>query len=495
MNSVPEQKSLKLNMLLNAIKGVMSIIFPLVSFPYASKILGVDNMGKYGFANSVVSYFLLFADLGISVYAIREGAKIRSDKERISIFASEMYSIHCISSAGALVLMVLCVVAVPKLQVYRSLLFIMSFQILFRAIGVEWVYSIYEEYTYITVRTIFFQFIALIMLISLVKTERDINIYTGINVITVVMTNVINYFRSNKLCHIRVTCHIQFKTHIKAILILFYMNLTVSIYVASDTTILGFMCGDFVVGIYSLSTKIYSIVKTIISSVLIVSIPRLSALLNRDDKLEFANVATDIYKTLLSVMLPAIVGIILLRKEIILIAANETFLQADSSLVLLSIALFFCMGAWFWGQCILVPLGKERYVFYITLLSATANIVLNLLLIPRAKENAAAFTTIVAEGIAYISCMVIGRKQVHLGKLWQLVLKVLMGCCGILAGFIVVSPLKNWMHIHFIVAVFLSLIIYIAIEIFLKNEVFTEVFSGMQKRLKKLLLARNKTGD
>lgn len=492
MEIMDKKKSLKLNMVLNAVKGIMGIIFPLISFPYASKILGVENIGKYGFANSVNSFFLLFADLGISTYAIREGAKIRSDKEKISVFASEIFSINCISSACALVLMVLCMMAVPKFQSYRGLLFIMSFQILFRAIGVEWIYSVYEEYIYITIRTIFFQIAALIMLFTLVETERDIYVYTSINVVMGILINMINFIWSRRLCNIRMVYNVHYKTHMKTILILFFMNLTVSIYVASDTTILGFMCDDYTVGIYSVSTKIYNIVKTIISSVLIVSIPRLSALSNQEDKDKFAYVATDIYKTLLSVMMPAIIGIILLRQEIILIAANKTFIQAESSLVLLSVALFFCMGAWFWGQCILVPFEKEQYVFYITLVSAAMNIILNLILIPIGRENAAAFTTILAEAIAYFSCMIMGRKQVLLGKLGKTMLKVLMGCCGIVVCFIIMHPLKDRIVIHFITVVLFSIIIYGLIEIFLKNEVFVEVLRGVQKRFKSLYQKRRK---
>lgn len=481
MNNNLKQKSLKMNMILNAVKGIMSIIFPLISFPYASKVLGVDNIGKFGFANSVITYFILFADLGISTYAIREGAKMRSDKEKINTFASEMFSLNCVSSVCSLGVLFLCIGVVPKFQSYRALLFIMSFQILFRAIGVEWIYSVYEEYTYITIRTVFFQIIALILLFLLVKTEKDIVVYTRINVVTSVLANIINFIRSKKFCTIRLTGKISYTAHMKTILILFFMNLTVSIYVVSDTTIIGFICDDYTVGIYSLSTKIYSMIKTVISSVLIVSIPRLSALLNENSRHQFEEVATDIYKTLLSVMLPTIVGIILLRREIILIAANETFLAAQSSLALLGIAMFFCMGAWFWGQCVLVPLQKEKSVFYITLVSAGVNIVLNFILIPIGKENAAAFTTILAEAIAYFSCMVIGRKQICLGKLRKTIGKILAGCGGF--GCLIVMQPTDWTGAYSTLIVSLSIVIYIGIEIFLKNEVFLEI----SKRLKSLL--------
>lgn len=75
--SIEQQKSLKLNMVLNAIRGILSVLFPLITFPYVSRILGVENIGKYNYANSIISYFLLLSGLGIGSYAIRDGAALR----------------------------------------------------------------------------------------------------------------------------------------------------------------------------------------------------------------------------------------------------------------------------------------------------------------------------------------------------------------------------------------------------------------------------------
>ena len=66
-------RSLGTNALLNGIKNVMALCFPLISFPYVSRILKVENLGKYTFSQSFVSYFVLLAGLGISTYAVREG--------------------------------------------------------------------------------------------------------------------------------------------------------------------------------------------------------------------------------------------------------------------------------------------------------------------------------------------------------------------------------------------------------------------------------------
>ena len=208
----------------------------------------------------------------------------------------------------------------------------------------------------------------------MVKTEDDVNIYALITVISSGGSGILNYLHAKKYCRVKLTTKVNWKRHMRPILVLFATSVTVTIYTSSVVTILGLLCGDTSVGLYSVSTKVYSLVKTLLSSVLIVSIPRLSALLGSDDRGAFNEMAADIYKTLISLVLPALCGIILLRKEIILILADESYLASVNSLALLSVALFFCLGAWFWGQCILVPFQKENTVFIVTVIGAIVNL-------------------------------------------------------------------------------------------------------------------------
>ena len=89
-----KQKSIKINLIMNTIKTLMSLIFPLITFPYASRILGATGIGRVNYASSIVSYFSMFAALGISTYAVREGARIRDDKEKFSKFSREHKFVH-----------------------------------------------------------------------------------------------------------------------------------------------------------------------------------------------------------------------------------------------------------------------------------------------------------------------------------------------------------------------------------------------------------------
>ena len=69
-------KSIKTNAVLNVIKTSVTIAFSLITYPYAMRVLGVNNIGAVNYVQSVINYFALFAMLGVSSYAIREGAKL-----------------------------------------------------------------------------------------------------------------------------------------------------------------------------------------------------------------------------------------------------------------------------------------------------------------------------------------------------------------------------------------------------------------------------------
>lgn len=74
-----KNKSLGLNAIFNGMQNMLNLLFPLITFPYISRVLSVQGVGKYNFANSINSYFLLIASLGISTFAVREGSKLRDN--------------------------------------------------------------------------------------------------------------------------------------------------------------------------------------------------------------------------------------------------------------------------------------------------------------------------------------------------------------------------------------------------------------------------------
>mgnify|MGYP000106819924 CR=1 FL=1 len=191
-------KSLKINTILNMIKTCSNIIFPLITFPYISRVLMTENVGKVNFGDSYVSYFSLIASLGITTYAIRECAKVRDNREKLEETASQIFSINLCTTGLAYVLLFLSLIIFRRLDVYRNLIMIQSVVIIFTTLGADWLNSAMEDFKYITIRSIIFQIISMILMFTFVKSTSDYMKYAAISVLSTSGYNILNIvYRKN----------------------------------------------------------------------------------------------------------------------------------------------------------------------------------------------------------------------------------------------------------------------------------------------------------
>ena len=180
-----KEKSIKLNAVLNVMKTVLSLVFPLITFPYITRVLQVNAIGKYDFSVSVISYFSLIAALGITTYAVREGTKYRGDQEKMNQFASEIFSINLYATIVSYILLFLALMFVDKLKSYNIVIGILSLEILLATLSVVWIYNIYEDFGYITFVTFILQFVSIILMLLFVHSADDLYKYVIISVIYV----------------------------------------------------------------------------------------------------------------------------------------------------------------------------------------------------------------------------------------------------------------------------------------------------------------------
>ena len=436
-----KKRSLSTNALLNAIKTLFSILFPLITFPYVSRIIQVENLGKISFGESIISYFSLIAALGISNYAIREGAGLREKKEEMSTFASQIFSINMITTVVAYGMLAVIMACSQKLIQNKSLLFIQSLVILFTTLGVDWLFSIYEEYMYITIRSLLFQVISLLALFVFVKDQDDYLRYAMITVFSSVGANILNFIRARKYCRIRLTAKMDFVRHIKPMLILFFNTIAVTIYVNSDSTMIGYLVGDYSLGIYSVATKVYMIVKRVFNAFIIVTLPSLSICISEGRRDVYKKKLENIANVLVVLVLPAAVGINVLCREIILVLSGENYLEAAPALHILSIALVFAVLASFMTTSILLPMKLENCILKATGISAVLNISLNFIFIPLYKQNGAAVTTVLAEGAVLVIAACYARRQIRLEGIIRNAVSSLAGCVGIVLVSLILKQL------------------------------------------------------
>lgn len=477
--------SLKKNAILSVVKQILRVAFPLITFPYVSRILLEDNLGKYNFTLSIISYFSIFAALGINAYAIREGARIRDDKQKLEAFASEIFTINLITTVLSYLALFSLYMCWPKLHGYTLLLFVQSLTIIAGTLGVDWINSIFEDFEYMTKRYIFVKCIALIAIFLFIKNESDYVLYAGINSCVEILASVMNIFYVRRYVHVKMTKRLRLCVHIKPMLILFANSLAIIVYTNADMTMLGIYKGDAEVGVYSVASKMYQIAKTLTNAVTIVMVPRLASLLGDNNRKRYDELIKKTIKTIATFMFPMIAGIFLLSDEIILFLGGVTFIYGSTSLKILSIALIpVCIGGIFFDGVLIVN-RKEKLCFLITLLSASINILLNIFLIPWIGINGAAITTLVAELINCIASIIFSNKyyeKIHAMDFDGI--SVFVGVVCIIVSCVYLKKSLNG-YIYSAVCICVCAVEYFAVLLFLKNSILRSLLDSFKRKVKK----------
>lgn len=165
----------------------------------------------------------------------------------------------------------------------KTLLTITSVSIILNTLGVTWLYSALEQYSYITIRNIVCKLISIVLMFIFVHDPSDYVIYGVIAVLASGGSNLLNFINLRKYISLRPVGHYNFKQHLQPIFVFFATSVAVSIYTNLDTVMLGFMTDDTQVGLYSASVKVKTLLLAIVSSLGNVLLPRLSVYIHDND--------------------------------------------------------------------------------------------------------------------------------------------------------------------------------------------------------------------
>ena len=396
------KKSLKVNFIMNAILTMSQFIFPLITFPYVSRILLPTGTGKVSFATSVISYFLMFAQLGIPTYGIRVCAKVRDDREELTRVAQELLFINLLTSVFSYIVLFFSLAFVERLYDERTLYIVISLNIVLNAIGMEWLYKALEQYTYITIRSLVFKLISVLTMFLLVHKQSEYVIYGGITILAGSASNIFNFINVHKYIDLKPVGNYNLKRHLKPILIFFAMSCATTIYTHLDTVMLGFMVSDDDVGYYNAAVRIKSILVSIVTSLGTVLLPRASYYIEHGKIADFQRITKKALNFVFLVATPLMLYFVFFAKEGIYFLSGEAYSGSIVPMQLIMPTLLLIGITNILGIQILVPLGREKTVLYSEIAGATVDIIINLLLIPKLASAGAAIGTVVAELVVFV---------------------------------------------------------------------------------------------
>lgn len=397
-----KQHSIRYNFLMNFILTASQFLFPIITFPYVSRVLTAAGNGRVSFAASVANYFIMVASLGIPTYGVRACAQVKNDRVLLSKTVHELFIINFVVTLFTTVSFFACVCFVPKLYAEKTLFYINGINILLNMFGMNWLYQALEQYDYITYRSIAFKLLSILLMFLLVHHQSDYVIYCAIGVFAAVGSYVFNLLRLPKVINVRWYGDYHFKRHLKPILILFSQSLAVSIYTNLDTVMLGFMRTETDVGYYHAAVKIKMLLLSVVSSLGNVLLPRMSFYAQEKKMTELVDTMLKAlnYTTLMSV--PLTTFFVWNAKNVIYLLAGEGYSGAVLAMQIITLAVIPNGLTCVLGVQVLTALEKEKYVLLSVCVGAVTDFILNLLLIPKFGAAGAAFATMVAEYIVLI---------------------------------------------------------------------------------------------
>ncbi len=384
-------KNTNKNFIYNVIYQVFIFIIPLITTPYISRVLGVDNVGVYSYTYSIVNYFMLCGLLGINNFGSRSIARSCKNKDEMSEEFSNIYFLQLI-----LTIIMLVLYYVFTLLIYRYNLKIMLIQSIFLvsvAFDINWFYFGMEKFKITISRNIIIKLLSLIFVFCLVKNSNDLWKYTLIMSCSTLISQIYLWFFIKKYIIFKKPSLNKILRNLKSCLILFIPVIAYSIYRIMDKTMIGYIANTIELGNYESAEKIINIPIGFITALGTVMLPHMA----KANDAEIKRKISDTYRLILLFTVPMCFGIFVISTDFSNVFFGDKFILTSGIIKFLIITVIFSAIANVVRTCYLIPKEKDKIYVTSTILGALVNLILNLIFIKKYGAYGACIGTICAE--------------------------------------------------------------------------------------------------
>ncbi len=406
--------SLKKNLFYSILLILANYVFPFLTYPYVSRVLGVNGIGTCNFVDSIINYFILFSTLGIDSLGVREIARHKDDKEALDRTFSNIFIVNLSLTAIMLAVLLVCTFTVPKLSDHKDLMFLGAFKLVFNCLLVEWLFRGLEDFRLITIRSILVKTIYVVCVFLFVRERSDVWLYYLLSSLMVVVNALVNMFFSRTRVRI-VFSGVKFWSTFKSLLALGVYAILTSMYTTFNVTFLGFACDEVQVGYYTTATKIYYIVMALFTAFTNVMLPRMSNIVAAGETARFKEYFSLAVDVLLAFSIPVLAWMIIMAPDIVLVISGAEFGGAVAPMIIIAPLLYVVGYEQILVLQTLLPLGKDKILLRNSIVGAIAGVVLNLALVPVLACIGSAVVWIVTECIILVLSQIAVKKEIRIG--------------------------------------------------------------------------------
>lgn len=286
-------------------------MFPLITFPYISRVLLADGIGLVQFFQSIINYIALFCALGIPLYAVKEIASVKNNIDKRNQTLVEILILYLSLTFIGYLVAIIVLFSVPEIVRNWEIFLLLSTHLLLVALGAEWFYQGIEDFKYISIRSLSIKFMMLIALFVFVHDKGDLLIYALLLVLAEAGNNLFNFIHLRKYLVFSTIDRksLNIKRHIRPAMKMFVLNLIISIYVNLDSVMLGFLVGTTSVGYYTAASRVTRAVCGISSALGGVLLPRLSHCFAEGDLERFQQISNQALSFIFYCSMPIAFGL------------------------------------------------------------------------------------------------------------------------------------------------------------------------------------------
>lgn len=386
--------NLSKNFFYNILLTISGYVFPLLTFPYVTRVLGPEGLGKANFVLGIVDYAVLFSSLGLGTIGIREIAKCSEDKEKLNRTFSQLLTLHLFLTIVISVVYFGAVICVPELRDNFSLYAIGFCKLLFNAFLIEWLFTGLQDFKYITIRTMVTRLIYVALVFLFVRENDDIMAYVVVTVAQVILNAIINW----RYCTKVVTFTFRsdgVRMFFKPVLSLGINLLLLSFYSTFITLYLGFVCSDESIGYFTTSTKIYAIILSILSAFNGALMPYLNSLYGQGKMEELKSTINKSLLLVLYVSLPVTTYCFVMSEDVITLIAGAGYERAILPFRLIIIQVVLVGLSQITELQILLTYNKLKQILFITLCTTLMSVGIMVFFAPQYAELAAAYAVLI----------------------------------------------------------------------------------------------------
>ncbi len=425
--------SLKKNTLYNVLLNITSVIFPLITAPYISRVLEPDGVGLFNFATTYAGYFALVALLGIPTYGVREVSKARNDKNALKTLVSQLMSIAAITTIIVSFIYVLTILVIGQFSENYVIFLFAGFLIYLAPFKINWYYQGIEEFGTITKVALTIRTLSVISLFAFVKEKDDLVIYVIISVFGGVIADLWNYARM-WLSGIRPKLTLKgLRPHLNPLFVLFISSIAISIYTVLDTLMLGFITDYDEVGYYTNAMHISRVILSAVTSISLVAVPRVAYYMSIRDYDNINVLISKSFSVVSFLAFPIAVGLSCVSPTFIPLFFGAKFVGSVIPMIILSFLIVIIGFNNLTGMQILIGMGYDKLFLYSMLVGTISNFILNCALIPILGAVGASVSSVVAELLVLlVSGLMVYKKTLVRIEMWTVMLQNFIGAIALI---------------------------------------------------------------